>query len=156
MENQFFLEAECLGIYSPIRSEVNTQEIFHCAKSLGKRVGFPVTLTSIRRLLFFEVQDLEELSVGAFGINEPPFLGRNLISLDELDLLVLPGIAFDERGYRVGYGGGYYDRLIGEGNFSAVKAAIAFDLQIVENITVEPHDKKVDYIITESRMIKCL
>jgi len=156
MENPFFVEASCLGTYSPIRNEVNTQEIFHSAKSLGKRVGFPVTLTSIRKLLFFEVQDLKELSLGAFGINEPPFLEKSLISLDDIDLLVLPGIAFDERGYRVGYGGGYYDRLIGESNFNAVKVAIAFDIQIVENLPKEPHDKKVDCIITESRMIKCL
>lgn len=152
----FFREASLLVLYSPIRKEVNTESIFSLAKNLGKRTGFPVTLTSIMKLLLFEVDELEELEIGAYGINEPPFLEGNLISLDKIDLLIMPGIAFDENGYRVGYGGGYYDRLTIEDGFRAVKAALAFDLQIVKSVPHEPHDVKVDYIITESRMIECL
>jgi 5-formyltetrahydrofolate cyclo-ligase len=152
----FFREASSLVLYSPIRKEVNTESIFLLAKNLGKRTGFPVTLTSIMRLLLFEIDDLEELTVGTYGIKEPPFLEENLISLDKLDLLIMPGVAFDESGCRVGYGGGYYDRLTVEDGFRAVKMALAFDLQIVEGVPREPHDIKVDYIITESRMIECL
>ncbi|MBN1571643.1 MAG: 5-formyltetrahydrofolate cyclo-ligase [Deltaproteobacteria bacterium] len=156
IETPFFEDAVYLGLYSPVRNEVKTDNIFDFAKGLGKRVGFPITSKSIGRLLFFEVEALEELSVGTFGINEPPSLKKSFISLDKIDLLIIPGVVFDERGHRVGYGGGYYDRLTGENDLRAVKAALAFDMQIVENLPAEPHDKKVDYIITESRMIKCL
>jgi 5-formyltetrahydrofolate cyclo-ligase len=156
MQTPFFEDAECLGLYSPVRNEVNTDSIFDSARGLGKRVAFPITSKSVGELFFFEVEDLKELSVGTFGINEPPSLKKSFISPDKIDLLIMPGVVFDEKGYRVGYGGGYYDRLTGENDFRAVKAALAFDMQIVEDLPAEPHDKKVDYIITESRMIKCL
>ena len=119
-------------------------------------MGFPLTMISEKKLLFFEVTDLNALTVKTFGIKEPPLVEKNLISHDNIDLLIVPGLAFEEMGYRVGYGGGFYDRFISEEGFNAVTAALAFDLQIVENVPKQPHDVKVDYIITESRMIECL
>ena len=155
-ETPFFRSASCIGLFSPIRNEVRTEKIFHLARKLRKKVGFPLTMTSEKKLLFFEVTDLNDLTIKTFGIKEPPFVEKNLISRDNFDLLIVPGLAFELIGYRVGYGGGFYDRFVSEEGFNAVKVSLAFDLQIVEKVPKEPHDVKVDYIITESRMIECL
>jgi len=74
------------------------------------------------------------------------------VSLDTVDLIIVPGIAFDYAGHRIGHGMGYYDRLLSE-NIKAIKIALAFEQQLVEEIPTEHHDVSVDMIITEKRII---
>ena len=88
------------------------------------------------------------LSLGAFHIEEPQ--GNNTVNLDEIEMIVVPGVAFDRSGNRVGRGKGYYDRLLAKSK--AVKIGVGYDFQMVnEDIETEAHDIKVDIVITQSR-----
>jgi 5-formyltetrahydrofolate cyclo-ligase len=108
-------------------------------------------------LRLFWLQSLDELSAGSFGIREPRAEMRSQPDRcgnpAEIDLVVLPGLAFDEQGRRLGQGRGYFDRLLMEMNPQAIKVGLAFEVQMVEEVPVEKHDLPVDLVITESRMI---
>lgn len=94
--------------------------------------------------------DESRLHIGAFNIEEP--IGDNVTDINEIELMVIPAIAYDRHGNRVGRGKGYYDRLLAETH--AVKIGVGYDFQLIDDdIDVEPHDVKVDIIITESRHI---
>ena len=92
----------------------------------------------------------EELKSGAYGILEPEEI--RAIEPHKIDVAIVPGIAFDFRGYRIGYGKGYFDRLLAK--MDAMKVGIAFDFQLVEEIPHEKHDIKMDVIITEKRILQ--
>ncbi|QDV29977.1 putative 5-formyltetrahydrofolate cyclo-ligase [Planctopirus ephydatiae] len=108
-------------------------------------------------LRLFWLQSLDELSAGSFGIREPRAEMRSQPDRcgnpAEIDLVVLPGLAFDEQGRRLGQGRGYFDRLLMEMNPQTIKVGLAFEVQMVEEVPVEKHDLPVDLVITESRMI---
>jgi len=122
---------------------------------LGKKVSVPLTRVAEKRLDIVELEDPEgDLVPGYCNIPEPTqqLAAEKTISPEELELIVLPGSVFDERGGRFGYGGGYYDRLL-EQIPSAARYGLAFDLQIVEKLNLQPHDQILDSIITEQRII---
>src|SRR5690606_25232452 len=92
-------------------------------------------------------QSLEELSPGTFGVMEPP--EKEEIVLKDIDVVVVPGVAFDRNGYRIGYGAGYYDNFLPKLKSDAKNIAVAFEMQLRDLIPVESHDVKMDMIITE-------
>lgn len=94
--------------------------------------------------------DKTKLKTGSFNIEEP--LGDNTVNLNEIDLVIVPAIAYDHLGNRVGRGKGYYDRLLSE--CATMKIGICYDFQLIEEIDTEPHDVKVDIIITDRRLVK--
>ncbi|ODA28583.1 5-formyltetrahydrofolate cyclo-ligase [Planctopirus hydrillae] len=113
-------------------------------------------------LRLFWLQSLDELSAGSFGIREPRAEMRSqstrCVNPAEIDLVVLPGLAFDEQGRRLGQGRGYFDRLLKEikpevMKPEVMKVGLAFEVQMVEEVPVEKHDLPVDLVITESRII---
>lgn len=91
------------------------------------------------------------LKTGSFNIEEPT--GNNIIDIANIDLVVVPGMAFDLQGRRIGRGKGFYDRLLK--NSSAIKIGICYDCQIINNIPDEPHDIKMDIVISDKRIIHC-
>ena len=142
-------------IYVSFRSEVETLSIIRSLLDLGKKVSVPLTRVAEKRLDIVELEDPErDLVPGYCNIPEPTqqLAAKKTISPEELELIVLPGSVFDERGGRFGYGGGYYDRLL-EQIPSAARYGLAFDLQIVEKLNLQPHDQILDSIITEQRII---
>lgn len=142
-------------IYVSFRSEVETLSIIRSLLDLGKKVSVPLTRVAEKRLDIVELEDPErDLVPGYCNIPEPTqqLAAEKTISSEELELIVLPGSVFDERGGRFGYGGGYYDRLL-EQIPAAARYGLAFDLQIVEKLNLQPHDQILDSIITEQRFI---
>lgn len=92
-----------------------------------------------------------DIVIGQFGVREPaPHCAE--ISLNQFDLVLVPGLAFDLHGNRLGRGRGFYDRLLGQA--SGVKCGVGYDFQLLENVPVEPHDAKVDFIFTPSRGVR--
>jgi 5-formyltetrahydrofolate cyclo-ligase len=156
ISDDVFVTARTIGLYWPFRNEVLTQSIFREAVSRRKKVAFPVTSAEGRAMDYIAVDDEDDLSEGTYGIMEPRFVPERRVGVEELDLIVVPGVAFDERGYRIGYGGGYFDRLLSGDAVRARRAALAFDLQLVDRIPRRAHDAKVELIFTESRVITCL
>lgn len=119
------------------------------ALASGKRVVLPKVKG--KELELFEIRNLDsDVSPGAWGIPEPR--GSALVRLDELDVIIVPGAAFDARGNRLGYGAGFYDKLLSA--FKKLTIAVAFEEQIVPKVPADPHDVPVQKIVTEKRIIE--
>jgi 5-formyltetrahydrofolate cyclo-ligase len=146
-----YRHAQGIVVYASIHKEVDTEEIVRAALDSGKRIAFPTVVH--HGLVFREVTDVSSMKRGAFGIMEPCPTGRNF-DLDEADIFVVPGVAFDLKGHRIGYGKGYYDktlhRLEGQGRL----VGLCYDFQLVDRIVGEPHDVKMDLIISEKRIVR--
>jgi 5-formyltetrahydrofolate cyclo-ligase len=150
LETENFKQARSVLVYSPIHYEVDTELIVSSALASGKKVAFPVVAG--HELVFREVSDASELAKGAFGILEPVATGP-LFDVEDADILVVPGVAFDLNGYRIGYGKGYYDKTIHRLEGHGKLVGLCFDFQLVDEILGESHDVKMDLIITDKRVV---
>lgn len=148
----FYVRARRLALYASFRNEVLTDEVFQNAGTAGKDVLYPrVVKGAVRRVAFFKVGHLGELANGSYEIKEPETREVE-VSLDALDLVVVPGLAFDMSGHRLGYGKGYYDIALSRVRCPVV--ALAYDFQVLDELLpCEPHDVKVSAIATETRVI---
>jgi 5-formyltetrahydrofolate cyclo-ligase len=143
-----YADATTLALYCAIRSEVRTAEIFTAAQQAGKRLLYPRTVGS--SLEFVVVENLQMLVAGRFGIHEP--LSGAILPLEEIDLMVLPGVAFDQKGIRLGYGLGCYDRVLAPPTRPTL-VGLAYDFQIVPSLPQEEHDIPVDFVVTEGKIL---
>jgi 5-formyltetrahydrofolate cyclo-ligase len=143
-------------IYVSFRSEVQTSGIIDYLLGQGKTVSVPLTRVAEKRLEIIQIKAPQrELVPGYCGIPEPKeeLAVTSALSAESLDLIILPGSVFDERGGRYGYGGGYYDRLLARVP-AARRIALAYEMQIVEKLPLQPHDELLDLIVTEERLIR--
>jgi 5-formyltetrahydrofolate cyclo-ligase len=146
--------AKTISMYLNKGSEVRTKEILAWCIARGKRVIIPVTDRANRRLVFSELKAPErELQVGTFGILEPKPEFLRSVPLEEAQVVLVPGIAWDLQGYRIGYGGGYYDRTINSLRNYVFMIGLAYELQIINEIPTTRYDRPVHRIITEYRTI---
>jgi len=143
-----FKSARVILFFASFRSEVDTGPMIRRALTFGKRVVLPkVTGTE---LVLHEIADLDkDVSPGMWGIPEPH--GSRPVMLEEIDIIIVPGAAFDEQGNRVGYGAGFYDKLLSA--FGKMTVALSFECQIVSNVPAEMHDIPIKKIVTERRVI---
>jgi 5-formyltetrahydrofolate cyclo-ligase len=148
-----YSHSEVLALYSSIKKEVDTHQVIEMSLRSGKKVILPAV--SDGRLLFRELKEISDLHKGKYGILEPPATSK-VFAPDLADLIVLPGIAFDLKGHRVGYGKGYYDKSLHHLEGQGKLVAVCYDFQLVEEIAGEAHDVKVDMIITEKRIVHTL
>ena len=102
-----------------------------------------------------KINSFDDLEPKIFGILEPKKNKIKKIEINKLDLVIVPGIAFDKNGHRIGYGYGYYDKFLGKLNKNAIKIGLCFEFQIVDKIPQEKHDVPMDFIVTEKRVVKC-
>lgn len=142
-----FQSAQMIHCYVAWRNEVNTHGLIKELLQSGKRIVIPVVELSNHTLLHSEIKKFEDLQVGTFGILEPPKECILPVQLSVLDLIIVPGVAFDLRGQRIGYGGGYYDEFLKKVN--ATKIGLAYHFQIVDKVPIRNQDERVDIIITE-------
>ena len=139
-------EARTIFTYVSFGSEVETRELIDSLIFLGKRVGVPLCNKENHTMRAVEIKGLDELKVKTYGILEPDGKATEF-SKDQIDVIIVPGAGFDSEGYRIGYGGGYYDRFL-EG-FSGFSLGLAFKECMVESMPREDHDKRVDFVITD-------
>ena len=147
--------AETVFTYVNFRSEVSTREIINQLLHQGKQVAVPITRVKEKRLDIVTISDPEnDLVPGYWGIPEPreELVDQKLIASGDIDVIILPGSVFDKRCGRFGYGGGYYDRLLSQIP-AAKRIALAFDLQVVNEIPLKDHDEILDFVITEEQTI---
>ncbi|RQD67391.1 MAG: 5-formyltetrahydrofolate cyclo-ligase [Tindallia sp. MSAO_Bac2] len=149
-------KAKHMMVYLDFRNEVKTGSLIQSFLQNGKKVSIPVTNPSDYSLTVSELKDPEkDLQVAQFGLLEPNPDALRPMDPQELDLVVVPGVAFDREGYRVGFGAGYYDRFLPQLNENTALVSLVYDFQLIPRVPREPHDIAVHWIITESELIKC-
>ena len=137
-----FNTAKIVGAYYAFGTEVKTDMVIERARSLGKQIALPSVEGD--SLTFYELSSAKDLVKGRFGIMEPlPYAPVD----EKIDLLVVPGIAFDKKGNRLGYGKGYYDKYLAKRTI--VSIGFGYSFQLLEDLPRSPHDEQLDAIITE-------
>lgn len=136
-------------------SEVDTHPLIDRAILDGKSIVVPITVSKTKELLVSDLFSLSELEVGFYNIEVPKEEFLRLVDPETIDLVLVPGVALGKDGYRVGYGGGYYDRFLAKLDSSVPKIALGFDLQVVDQVPTEHFDIPVDLILTEKGIIDC-
>lgn len=150
----FIKNAKNIMLYLDFNNEVQTDEMINKLMSLKKNIYAPVTLKEDRKLIPSQIIDLQSsIKIGAYGIREPKEDCCPKIAVHDIDVVIVPAVAYDKNCYRLGYGGGFYDRFLNELRNDAITVGIAFDLQIFESVPKEDHDAQLNYIITQSQIL---
>lgn len=142
--------ARIVATYVSKEREVDTHKLIKYFLENCKEILVP--FVKGKELLFSQIYDFDkDLELGCFGILEPK--NKKPTDVYKADTILVPGIAFDEQGYRIGYGGGYFDKVLK--NFKNAKIGLAYKIQIISEVPREEHDVPVDVIVTEKRVVRC-
>jgi len=143
-----FKKAKCVMFYVSKHYEIDTHGMIDESLAMGKRVLVPITLKEERMLKASELRDREkELIKGHYGIHQPHEDHIRPVPLEEVNLMVIPALAFDKGGHRLGHGGGYYDRFLERAPSSVMKVGLAFAFQLVDKLPTHDKDVPVDKVI---------
>ena len=145
---QEVMQADTVGIYISIKNEVMAELLLDSLLAFGKKVFVPVL--EGEEMKFALLNSLEGLATGKHGVPEPE--KKVFAKGGEINVFIVPGAAFDVKGYRLGWGKGNYDRFLSKQN--AVKIGVAYDFQIVDSLPAEKHDVKMDFVVTEKQILK--
>jgi 5-formyltetrahydrofolate cyclo-ligase len=149
-----FLESKIALLYLSGNLEVQTDSIIQKAQSYNKIVVLPAFDPENYKMKLMKVDVFgQELIPGPRGVLEPDASKCKVVPMDRIDIAIIPGLAFDEKGGRIGMGTGYYDRLVPRLDITTRKVALTFEEQIIPQVPMESHDKHVDIIITDKRII---
>lgn len=150
-----YRQAKDVLCYVSVREEVDTRPLLRRILRSGRRLSIPVALPD-GRLLACRVRDLDAdlKTLGLFGIPSPSAYRGRIVHPKDLDLVILPGVAFDAEGYRLGRGKGYFDRYLEKLPGDVWRVALAFESQIVKKVPSEPHDQRVCRVVTEKRVLR--
>ena len=144
-----FRRARTVCCYVALPYEVQTWRMIETMLSRGKRVVVPVTQPRTKRLHLSEVRDpASELTPGPFGVLEPLAGVRRSVRVRDLDVVLVPGLAFDRRGYRLGHGQGYFDRFLARVPKTTRTVGLAFRFQLLDCLPTAPHDHAVQTVLT--------
>ncbi|MGB9715175.1 MAG: 5-formyltetrahydrofolate cyclo-ligase [Thermodesulfovibrionales bacterium] len=149
-----FKIVKTLLFYVSFRSEVDTISLIEESLQMNKKIIVPKVDEKMHQLRLYEINNLKELSSGFMGILEPSLPDERIRDMKDIDLAIIPGIAFDHSGNRIGYGAGYYDILLSNTKKKPPLVALAYEEQLIDLIPSEVHDVKVDIIVTDKRIIR--
>jgi 5-formyltetrahydrofolate cyclo-ligase len=145
-------EPVSLMLFLSMPDEVDTDPLVRGCLAVGHRVHAPRTLRRPRRMIPVRLRSLHDVVVGAFGIREPA--GDETVEPAELDVVIVPAVAFDRTCGRLGRGGGYYDRFLCELRPGAVTCGVALSRHVIDAVPTEPHDHPVDLVVTERGVVR--
>ncbi|WP_085523359.1 5-formyltetrahydrofolate cyclo-ligase [Tuberibacillus sp. Marseille-P3662] len=141
-----WLQAQTVGITISREMEIDTTPIIRQLWQDGRTVAVPKCLPETKQLVFRALTDFDQLEVVYYDLEEPKPSITPIIHSDEMDLVLVPGLLFSKNGYRIGYGGGYYDRFLPA--YEGASISLAFDSQVVESLPTDHYDQPVDKIVT--------
>jgi 5-formyltetrahydrofolate cyclo-ligase len=153
-------EAKVVAGFIAMRSEIDTESVLAALRQRGMEIVLPKIDAEgqVPRLRFHRFKHRSDLTLGSFGLLEPGPDTKE-VSVHDIHLFIVPGLAFDRHGMRVGYGGGYYDECMttvrAHPKPVAIFAGFAFDFQLLESCPTEEWDVPLDYVITDARIIRC-
>ncbi len=149
IQSRLYGEADVLWTYVSAKdNEVDTHAIIDHALAADKRVFIPVTTAAGKDLRWSRLHDLRDLERGHFGLFEPRADRVDWVCPSDEGVCLVPGIVFTRTGFRLGYGGGYYDRFLAD--FRGISVGLAFEMQIAHHLPLDIHDRPVQYVLTEA------
>lgn len=151
INSDIYKNAKVIMLYYPIGNETDTSYLFEKAVEDNKTVVFPVTDIETNEMTAVMADKNTKFSKGGYSVFEP--CDKKEFDKKLIDVVIVPGIAFDKIGFRVGFGKGCYDRFLDKTN--AIKVGYCYDFQIVETILKDSFDIKMDYLVSESGMVVC-
>jgi len=143
------MNSRTVALYAPKGSEVETWLIDEHVRATGGRVVYPRVVDHTKELEFHEVVP-EQLVPARFGLREPRPDWRNTVGLVEINAFIVPGVAFDRCGGRIGWGHGHYDATLAAAPAKALRIGLAYDLQLIDEVARDPHDIDLSHVVTES------
>lgn len=153
LNSELYENAHTLLCYASLKGEINTDCVIKRAFKDGKKVALPRCCDSNGKMDFYYIKSVSELSVGTFGILEPVADICEKVNDFSDCVCLVPALAYDKNGHRLGYGKGYYDRFIKK--FIVISVGLCYNDFLIDALPTEKHDETVDYIATESEII-CL
>lgn len=155
LQEPYIIEANTIGVTISNKPEVDTFLLIEELWRLGKKVAVPKCHPKTREMSFYAIDSFAQLETVYMHLREPIPERCEFVDANEMDVILVPGVVFDRYGYRIGYGGGYYDRYVL--NYKKGKLlSMLFDEQIIDRVPTEEHDCPVDIIVTPSKRIDCL
>ncbi len=148
-----FIKANSIGITISRFPEVNTSPLIEAAWKTGKQVAVPKCIHATREMDFRAITSFNNLETVYMNLLEPIVKETESIAKENIDLQIVPGVLFSEEGYRVGFGGGYYDRYMTD--YAGDSLSLAFECQMKQTVPIENHDIPVSKIFTDNRVIIC-
>jgi 5-formyltetrahydrofolate cyclo-ligase len=148
-----FINANTIGVTIARFPEVDTIPLIEAAWKMGKRIAVPRCIQATREMDFRSIKSFDDLEIVYLDLREPIISETKSISKHEIDLQIVPGVAFSKNGYRIGFGGGYYDRYLTD--FKGKTLSIAFNCQTNQDVPIEIYDIPVNKIITDQWTITC-
>lgn len=150
-----FVQSKNVFCYLNFRSEVPTKGIIEYCQQQGKNVYIPVCINETKEMIISLYDEDVLLASSKYGVAEPTPDTIKIADRNTLDIAIMPGAAFDNRGYRIGYGAGYYDKFYAHTSKQIYKIALAFSFQIIEEVPKDDYDIPVDCIVTEKGIVIC-
>lgn len=146
-----------VALFYSVKKEVDTLSLIQRGWSEGKSIYLPKCFPQEKEMKFYKLESFDQLEIVYYGIAEPIIDKCEALSLEELELILVPGLAFDRRGYRIGYGGGYYDRFLKNTPSHVKKLSLAFSFQVSndQNLPRNEYDIPVETIITNEEIMIC-
>lgn len=154
VNSEIFAKAENIMVFSSFRSEIETIDIINAIFANRKKLFMPLSMMGTNEIVTCLISSMNDLELGNYEILEPKKQSIFIGDSKDLDLIIIPGAAFDMEGHRIGYGAGYYDRLLSRPDMKAVTVGLCFDMQIVPYVPNSKHDKSLNYLVTEKGVCK--
>jgi 5-formyltetrahydrofolate cyclo-ligase len=152
-QQKIWTDAKSVMFYSPLIDELDLSPLINEGLAAGKTVALPKFVEATQSYIPFKISNTDrDCAAGKFGIIEPGATCAEYPA-NHLDLIMVPGVAFDATGHRLGRGQGHYDRLLA--NVAGIKCGVAFDEQLVQRIPAEAHDIRMNCVLTPTRFIEC-
>ncbi len=151
IQSELFKTSEAVLLYAALDDEINIDSVICASLDMGKKTALPVCADNKGTMSFYYISSPDDLKTGFFSVREPDIKKCRICDDFKNSICVVPGIAFDRRGYRLGYGKGYYDRFLE--NFSSLSVGLCYNELLKSFLPCDKFDRSVDYIITQKGII---
>lgn len=149
--NDLYLNAKQVLFYAPLNDEINIDDCINDALMLKKRVALPTCTDNNGNMKFYNISSLDDLKLGHFGVREPDTDKCEEVTDFNNSICVVPALAFSKKGFRLGYGKGYYDRFLK--NYISISIGLCYNELVLNELPTDEFDIPVNYVITENSII---